>query len=98
MKTFAQLQPKDQTRYAKQEFLNIIRDIFENPEVLKTMIGDKKLTVAQSKAIIKSVNKLNARECGCCRSFDANKLPMPIQKELDPIIDIAHTIVRTKNY
>jgi hypothetical protein len=95
---FEQLPLSDKARFAKQEFQNIIRSIFEQPETLKTMIADKKLTVAQAKAIIKSVNKLNAMDCGCCRRFDAAKLPLPIQKELDPIINIAYVNVRTKNY
>jgi hypothetical protein len=95
---FDQLSPADKARAAKQEFQHLLRSIFENPETLKAMIADKKLTVVQSKAIIKSVNKLNARDCGCCRSFDATKLPLPIQKELDPIIDIAHVNVRAKNF
>lgn len=95
---FDNLNPSDKARYAKQEFHNIIRAIFENPESLKLFISEKKLSVAQSKAVIKSLNKLNAKQCACCRTFDPAKLQLPIPKELDPIIDIAHINVRTRNY
>lgn len=95
---FEQLPPNDKIRYAKQEFQSVVRNIFEHPEMIRNLIDSKKLTILQSKAIIKSINKLNTYECGCCRRFDATKLQFPIQKDLEPIIDIAQSNVRTKNY
>ena|SRR5277367_2927991 len=95
---FDQLHPADKAKHAKKEFQSIVRAIFENPEVLKALIKQKLLTIAQSKAIIKSVNKLNSKECGCCRIFDYNKIQLPISKELEPIIDIAQFNLKTRTF
>jgi hypothetical protein len=99
MAGFDALTVGDRITYTKREFSSIVKNIFENPESLKTYINDKKLSNDQSKIILKVIDTLNSKNCSCCRRFDANKLQLtPIQKELEPLLDIAQINVKTRNY
>lgn len=99
MGTFTDLPINDKIQYTKREFSNIIKNVFENPEVLKTFIGDKKISNEQSKSVLKLVNALNSKTCACCRRFDPTKLQMsPVDKDLEPILDIAKDNVKTRSY
>ena len=96
---FAEMTAEDRITYTKREFSAIVRNIFENPETLKTYISDKKLSNDQSKVVLAIINKLNSKTCACCRKFDATKLKVtPIEAELEPLLDIAQVNVKSKSY
>jgi hypothetical protein len=87
----------DKITLTKREFAAIVKTIFEHPEVLKGLVSEKKLTHKQSKIIFAYVNKLNAMNCACCRKFNPSLLKAtPIEKELEPLLDIAQTNVKTR--
>lgn len=96
---FGDLGINDKVAYTKREFSNIVKNVFENPELLKGLINDKKLSNEQSKEIFAFVNKLNSKKCACCRRFDVTKLKLdPIEKELSPLLDIAQGNVKSRTY
>lgn len=96
---FTDLSVPDRIAYTKKEFLVIVKSVFENPESLKSFVDQKKLSNEQSKLIFKFVNKLNSKTCMCCRKFDQSKLQMgPVERELEPLLDIAQTNVKAKAY
>lgn len=96
---FSDLPVTDRIAYTKREFATLVRSIFEHPETLKTMIVEKKLSNDQSKIILKLIHKLNSKTCVCCRRFDVSKLQMsPVEKDFEPLLDIAQENVKTKTY
>lgn len=99
MAYFTDLSVPDRIAYTKREFSSVVKSVFENPEILKNLINEKKISNDQSKIILKTVNKLNSKTCACCRRFDPSKLQMgPIEKELEPLLDIAQNVVKAKTY
>lgn len=99
MAYFSDLTINDRVAYTKREFSALIKTIFENPETLKSFINDKKLSNDQAKVVLKTVDTLNSKSCGCCRRFDPTKLQLtPIVAELEPILDIAQTNVKARSY
>lgn len=99
MTSFNDYSVKDKITLTKREFSSLIKLIFDNPESLKTLIQEKKLSNEQSKLILKAVNKLNSKTCACCRRFDSSKLSAgPVEKEFEPILDIAQNNVKQRNY
>jgi len=96
---FIDLSANDKITYTKREFSALVKNIFENPEMLKTYINDKKLSNDQSKVVLALVNKFNSKSCACCRKFDVSKLQLsPIEKDLEPLLDIAQANVKTRSY
>jgi hypothetical protein len=96
---FSDISINDKIAFMKREFSAIVKNIFENPETLKTYIGSKKLSNDQSKIILQSINKLNSKTCACCRKFDVSKLQMaPVERDLEPLLDIAQDNVKTRSY
>lgn len=96
---FSDLSVGDKVRYTKQEFTTIVKSIFENPEQLKPMITEKRLSSAQAKAVLKSIQALNANSCACCRRFDPKKLvTSPIEDNLLPLLDMAQSNVKSRSY
>ena len=99
MAYFSDLPVNDRVAYTKREFSTLIKNIFENPETLKTFINDKKLSNDQAKIILKAIDVCNSKSCGCCRRFDPVKLQLtPIIPELEPILDIAQANVKSRSY
>jgi hypothetical protein len=99
MASFLDLSINDKVTYIKREFSALVKNIFENPETLKGLINDKKLSNDQSKIILKVIDSFNSKTCSCCRRFDSNKLQLsPIQPELEPILDIAQGNVKARSY
>lgn len=96
---FGDLNHQQQITAIKREFSSLVKTIFDHPENLKRYILEKKLSNDQSRAIWNSVNKLNANKCPCCRRFSANSLSLsPVERDLEPLIDIAQALAKTRNY
>jgi hypothetical protein len=88
-----------QVQLIKNEFVAIVRRVFETPSILRTYIADKKLSSAQAKTILTAVDKLNASPCACCRTFNPSKLKLaPTDEELEPLIDIARAALKTRHF
>lgn len=99
MAIFEELSINDKIAYTKREFIAVVRKIFENPEVLKSLVVENKISNDQSKIILTAVNNLNFKTCACCRQFSNDKLKLsPIDKELLPLLDVAQTNVKAKAY
>lgn len=96
---FIDLGHRDQIRVIKDEFVIIVRSIFERPNSLKQYVNNGQVDNDQSQAIFKSINELNDRPCVCCRHFAYHKLCLtPIDKTLEPLLEIAKINVKTRNY
>jgi len=96
---FADLTVNDKIAYTKREFAALAKTIFENPETLKSLITEKKISNDQSKIILQLIHKLNSKTCVCCRRFDASKLQMaPVEREFEPLLDIAQGNVKSRTY
>jgi hypothetical protein len=96
---FTDLNPKDKITFTKREFSALVKSIFENPELLKIYVNEKKISNDQSQIVLKHIMKLNSKACVCCRKFDVGKLSMmPIEKDLEPLLDIAQANVKVKSY
>jgi hypothetical protein len=91
---------RDQVSLIKNEFVALAKLIFEHPECIKDkFIDSKKLTNSQAKEIFLSVDKLNMADCSCCRKLNINLLKSrPVDKELEPLIDIAQSVAKSKQY
>lgn len=91
---------RDQVSLIKNEFVALAKLMFEHPESIKAnFIANKRLTNSQAKEIFLSVDKLNMSKCSCCRKLNINLLKSkPVDKELEPLIDIAQSIVKTKTF
>ena len=83
----------------KAEFTSLVKSIFENPELLKTYVASKTISIGQAKEILRTINTYNSKDCACCRRFDRNKLKIsPVENILEPILDIAQINVSKKRY
>lgn len=99
MTYFADLPIEHKILYTKREFSALVKNIFEHPEMLKALVNEKKLSNEQSKIVLKIIHKMDSKTCVCCRRFDANKLQLsPIERELEPLLDIAQTNVKARTY
>lgn len=96
---FQDLSIPDRITFTKREFSALVKNIFEHPETLKTLVNEKKLSNDQTKIILKIIHKMNSKTCVCCRRFDAAKLQLsPIDRELEPLLDIAQSNVKSRTY
>lgn len=96
---FTELPVDNKISYVKNEFAILVKSIFDTPEILKTFITAQQISNAQSKAILNFVNKLNSKTCVCCRRYDPSKVKLlPIDPELEPVLDIARSIAEKKVY
>lgn len=96
---FSDLSVNERISYMKREFSALIKSIFENPELLKSFIDQKRISNDQGKIVLSIINSLNSKSCVCCRKFDATKLrTTPIERELEPLLDIAQTTVKEKRF
>jgi hypothetical protein len=96
---FSALGSSDQVKVMKTEFTNMVKSLFDNPEQLKQFVNDKKISIEQAKSIIVCVNRFNAMECGCCRRFEPQKLnAVPLDKNLEPILDLVQENIRRKEF
>lgn len=96
---FTELTVNDRIAYTKREFAALVKTIFENPETLKSLINEKKISNDQSKVVLQLIHKLNSKTCVCCRRFDAAKLQMaPVERDLEPLLDIAQGNVKSRTY
>jgi hypothetical protein len=96
--TFDGLAPENKVAHIKQEYNNIIKNIFEHPETLKQYVLEKKLSNKQAKDIFSALNAANTSKCGCCRRFDPKLLKTPLDPELEPIIDMAQAICKVRYF
>jgi hypothetical protein len=96
---YSDFSPNDKITVLKQEFSAVIKSIFDTPEVLKTYVAQKFIDNAQSKSILNFVNRFNSKTCVCCRRFDPTKIKMvPIDPELEPLLDVARSNAEKKSY
>jgi hypothetical protein len=96
---FKDLSDGDRISYTKHEFSELIKNIFENPEILKSLVNERKISNEQSKIMLDHIHKMNSKTCVCCRRFDAAKLKMaPVERELEPLLDVAQTNVKARSY
>lgn len=99
MASFRELSGRDQITYMKREFNSLTKTIFENPELLKIYVNEKMISDEQAHIILNHINKLNSKTCVCCRRYDPAKLKVsPIEKDLEPLLDIAQMVVMEKRY
>lgn len=95
---FEDLDETSKIEYMKREFNYLVKFIFDNPEGLKALVVEKKLSKEQAKLIFKNINCLNSSTCLCCRRFDQKLLKKPIEPELEPLIDLAQATAKSKSY
>jgi hypothetical protein len=95
---FEDLSNQEKIDVMKREFITLLKSVFDNPESLKVYITNKTLSKEQAKQIFKNLHKLNANKCPCCRRFDSRLLGTPIDRELEPLIDIAQSTARSRSY
>jgi hypothetical protein len=96
---FSKLSEKSQITHVKNEYANLVKKIFYEPEVLSVYAEEYKIPVAQCKVILKIINSFNSKPCVCCRQFDSKKMfSGPIDQNLEPILTMAQTIVKQKEY
>lgn len=96
---FAELSFRNKILYTKREFITLAKATFDNPEILKGFVNEKKISNDQSKIIVKFIHKLNSKTCVCCRKFDQSKLQLtPVEIELEPLLEIAQGNVKSRTY
>lgn len=95
---FEDLSNEQKIEVMKREFITILKSVFDNPESLKAYVTNKKLSREQAKQIFKNLHKLNMNKCPCCRKFDQKLLTTPIDRELEPLIDIAQSSAKSRSY
>jgi|ERR1700722_4118063 len=95
---FEDLNNQEKIDVMKQEFIVLVKSIFDKPDTLKVYTSNKSLSRDQAKQIFKTLNKLNVNKCLCCRKFDQSLLSTPIDRELEPLIDIAQSTARSRSY
>jgi hypothetical protein len=96
---FQELNTPEKVEYIKREFSILVKSIFDTPEILKSWINEKHLSNGDAKSILKLVNGFNSKTCGCCRRYDPNKLKLiPVDPELEPILDLARSVAEKKVY
>lgn len=96
---FNQLDPMTQISHTRNEFVRLIKNLFESPELLKHWITEKRITNDQAKLVIAAIDKLSRKNCYCCKRFDQFLLAMtPIENEFQPILEIAKQTVKEKLY
>lgn len=99
MYSFNELNKFDRIRLVKAEFMSLVSLIFNNPEQLKVFVENKQLSIGQAKNVFRTVNSFNSNSCFCCRKFDQRKVLFhPIDQNLQPIIDIAQSILQNKKF
>jgi len=99
MAKFSDFSPSDKVSLIKHEFSALIKSVFENPALLKSFINEKLIDNGQSKSILQLVNKFNSKTCVCCRRYDPSKVKLiPIEPELEPLVDVARSIAEKKSY
>jgi hypothetical protein len=98
MMDFSQLSSQQQLEIIKKEFAILVKNIFEEPKLLLNYVNEAKITKSQSRYMLKHINTLNTEKCECCRRFDPTKLNLPIRVELEPLIDIVQSSVKSKQY
>jgi hypothetical protein len=100
MAKFSDFSPGDKVILIKQEFTTLVKSIFDTPEVLKTFIDQKLIDNKQSKSILQLINSFNSKTCVCCRRYDQAKVNkmIPINSELEPLVDMARSIAEKKLY
>jgi hypothetical protein len=97
MPYYADLSIGDKITVIKREYSEFIKTIFHKPESLQSLVDQNKITIGQAKSIIKSLEKLNASDCVCCRRYSPDKLKLkPIDKDLDPLLEVARDMMRKK--
>lgn len=99
MAKFSDFSQIDKIIVIKEEFSKLIRSVFDNPTILKSFIDEKLIDNNQSKSILQLVNKCNSKTCVCCRRYDPSKIKLvPVEPDLEPLVDVARNIAEKKNY
>jgi hypothetical protein len=95
---FDDLDNGDKVEIMKQEFMLLVKTTFEKPDSLNAYVVSNKLSKDQAKAIFKQLRNFNSNKCMCCPKFDGKLLKTPIDRDLEPLIDLAQTTARARNY
>lgn len=97
---FHQLDPMSQIGHTRNEFVSLIRCVFETPEVMKRWLLEKQITEDQAKRVLSAINKHHHYgRCYCCKRFDVGSLNLtPIDDDLQPLLHIAQLAVKSKLY
>lgn len=100
MPYFLDFSVSDRIGLVKKEFIALVRKVFDKPQELKVMITAGKLSNEQGKAILTKLPQLAvSSDCVCCRKFDQQKLQLqPVERALEPLLDMACEVARAKNY
>lgn len=99
MTTFDKLSSSAQVSHTRNEFTTIIKYYFDHPHTVKDLVKEKKISLDEGIAILKTINSLNRNPCACCRAFDVKKLNLsPIDDSLIPMLDIAQENVKKLSF
>jgi hypothetical protein len=97
--TFDKLNQASQVSHTRNEFTNLIKYYFDHPHTVKDLVKEKKISVDEGRAILKTIHSLNRNPCACCRVFDIKKLNLsPIDDSLIPMLDMAQESVKKLSF